>query len=116
MTYDPIDPFRGDQIRWRVKKGVELLDDHYDQWANAIDLDELDMETTRFCVLGQLGVDTGDHTYNEMLDLLYSDWTGDQSESAQAHGFDTQVGEHYEAEYKALDREWARVIKERQNA
>ena len=118
MTYKPDDPFSDAEIRHRVKMGVALLDEHYDHWEIPMEVLELDMASTSSCVLGQLDSDkqygSGDARYHHMRGLLFAGWTGNEYESSEAHGFDAYEGDHIEEEYRALDREWANVIMERQ--
>ncbi len=118
MTYRPDDPFSDAEIRHRVKMGTALLDEHYDAWEIPLDVKQLDMASVSSCLLGQLDSDTqygsGDGRYHHMRSLLFANWTGNTYESSEAHGFDAEEGEHIEEEYRALDREWANVIMERQ--
>ncbi len=39
----------------RVDAGVQWLDQHIPDWLNRIDLSLLDISSSRFCLLGQLG-------------------------------------------------------------
>lgn len=38
----------------RVSRGMELLDEKVPYWWNDIDIDDLDMYDSNFCILGQL--------------------------------------------------------------
>lgn len=118
MNFNPSDPHSLDQVRERVRKGAELLDETYDRWWDAIDLDTLEIDHTDHCILGQLGKDSrfGSGDYNHMRSLVFADWTGDEAESAEAHGFDIVGGNQYwEEEYAALTDEWKTPINERKN-
>jgi len=119
MSFDPNDPYELDRIQWRVKKGTELLDEHYDRWEDAITVSELQMDSTDSCVVGQIAkhpmFGRVGNDYNDLLPLLFGDWTGDDSESAYAHGFDIAGGEFWTEEYEALGHEWAKVIEGRKN-
>lgn len=41
-------------VNERVAEGVTLLDQHRPGWAGLLDLDQLDIVSTTFCVLAQL--------------------------------------------------------------
>lgn len=45
-----------------VPSAADWLDDHYPGWANKIDLDTFDMEDSRHCIGGQIGVHWWDLT------------------------------------------------------
>ncbi len=119
MTFKPNDPYELERVQRRVKLGTTLLDEHYDRWHEAIDLAKLNMELTDRCVIGQISghPDFGrpGRDYNDLLPFLFSDWTGDEAESAAAHGFDIAGGEYWTEEYAALGHEWSGIIKERQD-
>jgi hypothetical protein len=119
MRYDPSDPFSEEQLRRRVHKGAELLDEHYVRWEDAINLETLNVEHTDRCVLGQIGHHpefSNGKDYHQMLPIIFADWTGDALESAEAHGFDIEAGgKFWTEEYEALTREWSRVVKERKD-
>ncbi len=119
MTYQPDDPFSDAEIRERVKMGVAKLDEYYEHWEIPLDVMTLDMTSVSACVLGQMDGDeqygSGRSSYHHMRGLLFADWTGDEHESSEAHGFDAREGNHIEEEYRALDREWVSWIMERQN-
>lgn len=117
MRYDPADPYSLEQLVRRVEKGATLLDEHYVRWEDAIDLETLDIEHSDLCVLGQIGHHpefSNGKDYHQMLPIIFADWTGDITESAETHGFDIETGgTFWQEQYEALTREWSRVIKER---
>lgn len=65
------------ELKKRVKKGIEFLDNEIPDWKQQIKLDELDLGKCRKCILGQLFGDY-ENGLNE-LDILYS--------SASDYGF-----------------------------
>jgi len=120
MNYDPNDSYHEEWIARRVKKGADLLDEHYVRWEDEIDTTILSTETTDRCVLGQIGrskeLSSGHSDYHDMVPIIFADWTGDANESAQAHGFDIEGGDYWAEEYHALDIAWLGAIKERKEA
>lgn len=50
-----------EEVQERVTRGVDLLDEKFPKWLDAIDTSELAMESVRSCVLGQVcgGYDVG---------------------------------------------------------
>lgn len=90
-------------VKWRVARGVKLLDKRMPGWDERINLHRLDMGNGTHCVLGQLYGD-----YYRGLDVLL----GDNSNSNGYHyAFNT-----YFLTSDVLDREWTRVITDRRIA
>ena len=104
-------------IAERVAKGAALLDAEQPGWADRIDLDELELESCRHCVLGQLfsggcpdpeaclGCEDGfEHVTNSRPELDFP-----------ALGFDKSRTDG-DGAYSELTAEWRRLISERRAA
>lgn len=92
-----------------IRKGAALLDQAYPEWYKAIDLDELDLESTASCVLGQLATDLalqGSSPYAAMAERLGFAPFGDEAEE---YGFIDAT----DSDYPGLTRKWAAAIKRR---
>lgn len=92
-----------DSIQDRVQHGAALLDQHRPEWWKIINLDELRMDNTCNCVLGQCY-----GTFDQGKLALDLDIARPTHQDA-AHGF-----EYYApGDYRRLQNEWVRVITER---
>jgi hypothetical protein len=95
-------------IETRVQYGAQGLDEYLPGWADSIDLDKLDLESTCHCILGQLAVDIVPNL--ALKPTLYSQacaHLGIDYEQAIALGFDTN------GDYAHLTRAWRNLIIER---
>jgi hypothetical protein len=90
----------------RVNRGIALIDQKYPHWWRVLDLETLDLRSTKNCVLGQVA---GDY-----LDGLVTMFGGDgdyvQYQMAVNHGFDTNTWSDA-AQVEAL---WKQAAGERQ--
>lgn len=127
-------------VEARVAKGAAFLDQKDPEWFLKIDPALLDLESTCNCVLGQLGAEAarltswGESAFDYML--WDSAWGPELVGRTRAMGFncltnpdllnelypDIQVADEderwsalMEADFKALEAEWMRVIKDRCN-
>lgn len=103
-----------DTIPVRVARGVALLDEKRPGWRDRIDLDALDMRSSRDCVLGQLYADHEDvdWPHRTAFHVGATELLGDV-EDAAAYGFEN--GAEFRDldaadEYAELTAEWRRVI------
>lgn len=124
-------PERWEHHDGAVRAGMSWLDQHYPEWFDHIDLDELALENGRFCVLGQVArsidpagsfssivtnltieeaEDVGDTHAACILSLLGMDH-GLTDDAAAAMGFDDPMGE-----YDILDRVWTFRLLQRATA
>lgn len=46
-------------LELRVERGVALLNVYFPDWEQYINWDELDIWSTRYCILGQIAYETG---------------------------------------------------------
>jgi hypothetical protein len=108
-------------IPQRVANGVIVLDRDHPGWIDRIDLDELHMNTACRCILGQAFGDyfdapIGGTTNPEMerADLGFQSYVAVAS-AQECREIDTHPGERVrrDAEYRALEAEWRRVIEAR---
>ena len=99
-----------------VTAGVEMLDRHFADtgvdWRSRIDLAKLDMQQSKYCILGQL---FGDYHLG-IAELGIDDMADDHTEwwtIACDHGFNIN-GEDYMDEtydhYPVLQAEWVKVL------
>lgn len=105
-----------EDLQLAVKYGVQLLDERYPAWHQAIDLEHLDMASSPSCVLGQMGLGAG---YTRMLENL------DIEDRPETYGFDAEsydeMDDPYrvhairEDEYQTLKDIWTKVIEERRS-
>lgn len=108
-----------DDVRERIQRGAELLDDHYTRWEDAIDTSILELADVLKCVLGQIGGDPefhGQRDYDAMLPIVFpeTETHDERREISASHGFDvTTDAWDAEQEYEALTHEWVRLIEER---
>lgn len=99
-----------------VASGVELLDERYPEWRDAIDLEYLDMGDPFMCVLGQLAVKVSgldsdefaanyksgyDYMIEEIMEVYEHDPPG-----PWLFGFDSTANVGYED----LDQAWTEAI------
>lgn len=111
-----------DTVEVRVARGAALLDAEVPGWWERVRVLRLDMGSTCRCVLGQVfdgeGAD-GFYAGSRRLRPFVPNW------APVALGFDTSsidddgedVSEDaYEADYRALQAEWTRVIESRRVA
>ncbi len=118
--YNPTNPFAQGEVENRVKLGVELLDEHYDRWEDAINLEALDLENAYLCVLGQIGSHShfsGNRDFHTMLPLVFANTEPEHMDRVvYEHGFDIiGAGEYWSEEYDALEKAWTSAITERKN-
>lgn len=88
-------------IEERVAAGAAWLDKHRPGWADAINLDQLDLADCTVCVLGQV---YGDFWNAPLSDGLPGEWTRRATEM----GFADDHGR-----YTELNEAWAALIDER---
>lgn len=104
----------------RVCRGVAFLDENVPGWETMIDLDDLDLEKTERCILGQLWnvqhgkSRSGEGAFYRQLREFFpdeDDWERDRL--AVRHGFDTLIGNNSTIEdaYDRLTFAWRRVIR-----
>lgn len=111
-------------IAERAAAGAAFLDEHDPQWwradvERAIDLGELDLESTERCILGQrcpldvLYASNAPSPYDAMADHLSGFGEDDEAvlDWAWEHGFSGSF-----SAYADLTAEWKRVITERRAA
>ena len=112
--------------RPEICEGVGFLDAEYPQWFDAINIADLDLESSSCCVLGQLAQDmigaTVDYSwgaYEAALDVILDDSNDVEIETrgawAEDHAFvvvdSERFGTHYDEEaYETLTKEWVTVI------
>jgi hypothetical protein len=125
------------EVREMVSTAASLLDTEFPGWAEAIDLDELNMDNCSRCVLGQIGTELmemrmRDPYYHVMqrlefnppvvylTDDRFAAEEGYEEESYEVHAF---AGAREFIEYgrketplvDAYEDEWVKQIKERKN-
>lgn len=89
----------------RVAKGVALLDERHPEWACQVDVEALDIQSHRLCVVGQVF-----GGWSQGLIEVYGDI---DSEDTEGHGFDgynVRGRAQYESDCAGLTAEWKRVI------
>ena len=90
-------------VKEKVAKGVKLLDDKYgDTWRAKVDIDTLNMGSSKSCILGQTDSDYGSHLRRLNVNPM-------------AHGFDVLMFPYStsKARLQTLECEWKRVLKEK---
>lgn len=95
-------------IAKRVAGGVAILDRDVPGWADAIDLNTLDIESTCDCVIGQLFRRPEDASGRYKPELGF--------DCEQRYPITDAELARRGREYKALTREWLRVIVERRTS
>lgn len=111
-------------LRAAVKRGIKLLDKAQPDWAQKIDLKDLDLGSVSYCMLGQLYEDYSDG--KEALRTALSDvrsialkLTTNGELQATLYGFDTppiddrDLDSRYTYGYSVLTELWTEVIKSR---
>lgn len=83
-------------IKERIQDGIELLDQQTPNWCEKIDLKTLHLDSSYFCVLGQVY-----GGYSSGLNILEID-------EGWEYGFDIKNG----GSYRNLNKEWVKAIKE----
>lgn len=99
----------------RVALGAALLDAKDPDWLYEVDLEDLTMSSSRWCVAGQMP--GGFYAAMERLGLHNGDIL--DYDRGAAHGFladPNQGADGIRAEYAGLEVEWRRVITERRAA
>lgn len=101
-----------------VAKGAAVLDSAQPGWVNLVDTEELDIQSTEDCILGQV---FGDYIFGlqylqEVTGLLFE--TGDPAtrrELQSSHGFDATygIGPDLWEEMESLAVAWIRLINAR---
>lgn len=93
----------------QIEAGASLLDEKVPGWESKIDLEELDLSDTYFCVIGQLFPHT--RYVKVICEVFWSDLDQDTSQLSINHGFALDVF----SEYPALTKEWKQFIQERRD-
>jgi hypothetical protein len=88
----------------RVARGAALLDGRRPGWAEAVDLDELELSSCQYCVLGQLYGDF--YAGRTALGLR-------ESEISAPYGFDIYSTREGDEDFEALAEEWRKLIRAR---
>lgn len=94
------------EIRDRVKKGTEWLDDKRPNWEDEIDLVTFDMNSMEHCVLGQVFPGWDELTHSPANQSL--GWLSERGFWLLEHFYHNGG-----ASYGDLQKEWTRVIEER---
>lgn len=74
-----------------VARGVALLDEKVPNWRERISAEDLEMSSTRSCILGQLF----DHYFYGLEWMFPATNDNGQFESSILHGFTTDTGSFY---------------------
>lgn len=100
-------------VKARVSLGIQWLDKLDKDWHKKINLETLDLASTKNCILGQLQREA-ENLPLEQQNVLFKFWTN--------HGFDVEnipvndVDSHnYKADYDFLKEVWKTEIKNRLN-
>lgn len=84
----------------RIERGAALLDQNAPGWERTIDLDQLSLSSTSYCIVGQV--------YGDYIDGLHV-LNGDAEKRPAAYGFTTWSTEQFEA----LTDKWRAFIEAR---
>ena len=97
-----------EDIKLAVKKGAYWLDEVYPEWEGMVDLEALDLQSSRCCVLGQIEVSAG-RLWSGYTSVLVKHCLS--NEFAVDHGFNKadDAGETY----AQLTEAWIEFIGER---
>lgn len=113
------------ELRERIQHGIAWLDDQEPEWRERVDPDELDLQVTCDCILGQVFAEEGErhwsngysHTLERVVGPIVKDHVWDRSSYerrtawAAAHGFElTPVDTDRGLNYATLTAEWKRVL------
>lgn len=139
MPPAPLAPFTPEDARRHVAAGVAWFDSRLPDWAEAIDLNRLDVSNSRLCPFGQnaealvpplyfdmLRESTPSNEvcvppdFHDVLDALglTDAWAFEHGFLAlpSARAFERQIDVECRARYEMLQLAWIEVIRERQNA
>lgn len=88
-----------------VQRGINLLDaaPGYADWRSRIDVETLDLNSFKTCVIGQLFGD-----FCDGMDVL--GFSGEDDNEAASYGFDAFIGGNTPEQFAALTTEWKRVL------
>lgn len=102
-----------EDIQLAVKYGVQILDERYPAWEQAINLESLAMEDSSRCILGQLSTEPM-FGYSHLLVSLGLEDAPDLFglEAAYYDGHDEYYGLRQE-DYRLLKELWTKEIQER---
>ena len=99
---------RNTELLDRIARGVKLLDEQNPGWRRKLDLEELNLGSTKACILGQVYGD-----YMDGCQALFGKeyYVGDL---AREHGFEFYYDPETEKEidYGMLDKAWREVLDE----
>ena len=108
-------------IKQRVTRGIELLDRVRPSWDKSLDLEELNLGSSEFCVLGQVygkdAIKEGEWAISDGFDLGRTRlFRRVRTESNDIEDFSMEFGfDQPHSNYDKIGREWKRQIKARRN-
>jgi len=96
----------------QIEAGAKLLDEKKPDWVDLMDLEELDLESTCNCVVGQ---SCPDKLYVKALESLFDmesdDWGDNIIQKSREYGFSVEDWK----KYPDLTEEWKAYIEERRS-
>lgn len=97
-----------------VKRGAHFMDEHYPNWATAIQLDRLEMNDCAVCVVGQA---IGDYS-NSIAEMSGTrSYSREANDWAEENGFDVPnaLSGDYAIQnyYRKLETLWTEQVRER---